>query len=219
MNTNLKYFNYRNKLESLKNLNSRHERSFLTINNFLKFSNLPKVDKNSQFLDLGCGDGSYVNFLNRKEINALGCDINISNFEIDRLPYENEKFSHVMMYSVIEHVNNTSNLLNESKRILKKNGCLIIITPNFRYAYLSFYDDPTHLKPFTDIGLSKILDIYGFKNIIVKPWTVNFVNFIWKLPFSFFFANYLIPFRNDNNKFIPKILKGKSSTMIAACSK
>ena len=124
-----------------------------------------------------------------------------------------------MLYSVIEHVNNSANLLTEIKRVLQTDGNLIIITPNFRFCYSTFYDDPTHIKPFTDVSIHKILSMYNYKNILVKPWTVNYTNFIWGLPFSFFYSHYVIPFKNDNSDFIPKILKGKSSTMVAVCSK
>jgi ubiquinone/menaquinone biosynthesis C-methylase UbiE len=215
MSLSEKYFKYRNEEEKTKSMYLRHLRTLKTINEITKIFYNKNISENSKFLDMGCGDGSFVNFLLSKKINAVGCDIDETNFENEKLKYLDESFDYVMLYSVIEHVQNTNNLLSEAYRVLKKGGIIIIICPNFRYCYSTFYDDPTHVKPFTDEGLKKILEIYKYKNIYVKPWTVNYNYFIWKLRFCFFYCAYLIPFRNDINNLIPKFLRGRSSTMIA----
>ncbi len=209
-----KYFDKRNKEEEKIDLKSKHSRTLSIINKLLIFNKLKTIESNKTFLDIGCGDGSLVAHLNNEGINAVGCDIKDLNFEKDIFPYNNKSFDYILLYSVIEHINNTDHLILEIRRMLKNSGVLIIITPNFKYCFNTFYDDPTHVKPFTNVGLENILKIYDFKNIIVKPWTVNYLNFIWKLRFCFFYCAYLIPFRN-NVKYLPKFLKGKSSTMIS----
>jgi len=67
--------------------------------------------KKSKFLDLGCGDESFIDFLKVIGIEAEGCDIDKTNFETDRLPYSNDKFDHIMLYSVIEHIQNSDRFL------------------------------------------------------------------------------------------------------------
>ena len=213
-----KYFDKRNKEEEKIDLDSKHSRTLNIINKLLFFNKLNPIERNQKFLDIGCGDGSLVAHLNSKGIDAIGCDIKDLNFEKDIFPYKDKSFDYIILYSVIEHINNTNHLISEIRRMLKNYGILIIITPNFKYCFNTFYDDPTHVKPFTNVGLENILKIYDFKNIIVKPWTVNYLDFIWKLPFCFFFCAYLLPFRN-NIKYLPKFLKGKSSTMISISSK
>ncbi len=213
-----KYFDKRNKEEEKIDLDSKHSRTLNIINKLLIFNKLNPIERNQKFLDIGCGDGSLVAHLNSKGIDAIGCDIKDLNFEKDIFPYKDKSFDYIILYSVIEHINNTNHLISEIRRMLKNYGILIIITPNFKYCFNTFYDDPTHVKPFTNVGLENILKIYDFKNIIVKPWTVNYLDFIWKLPFCFFFCAYLLPFRN-NIKYLPKFLKGKSSTMISISSK
>ena len=64
-----------------------------------------------------------------------------------------------MTNSVIEHIYNPNNFLNEIKRILKKNGNLIIVTPNFRFSFKEFYDDPTHVKPYTEESLKNFRNV------------------------------------------------------------
>tara|TARA_B100001057_G_scaffold463786_1_gene518337 strand:- start:411 stop:1073 length:663 start_codon:yes stop_codon:yes gene_type:complete len=214
-----KYFNKRNKDQEKIDLESKHAMSINIINKLLTFNKLEVIDKTKTILDVGCGDGSLVKYLNNHGVAATGCDIKDLNFEKDFFPYKDESFDYILLYSVIEHVHNTEHLILEIRRMLKISGVLIIITPNFRYCFNNFYDDPTHVKPFTNKGLENILKIYDFKNILVKPWTSNCLNFIWNLNFCFFYCAHLLPFRNDIKYFIPKFLKGKSSTMISVSSK
>lgn len=223
MSINHKYFINRNKELSKNNSSAthrRHESSINIINQLLEMSNLQKIDENSRLLDVGSGDNSLLDYLNSINVSNKGCDIEDANLEKDPLPFEDSSFTHVLLYAVIEHIKNTDHLINEIKRVLKKDGNFILVTPNFRYCYDIFFDDPTHVKPFTDRSISELLKIMNFQNINVKPWTPNFVNFIWKLPFPFFYCAKLLLFRNDENlKFLPKFLKGRSKTLVAVCKK
>ncbi len=223
MNFNQKYFINRNKELSKNNYNAthrRHESSINIINRLLEISNLQKINETSTLLDVGSGDNSLLDYLDSINVSNKGCDIEDANLEKDPLPFEDSSFTHVLLYAVIEHIKNTDHLINEIKRVLKKDGNFMLVTPNFRYCYDIFFDDPTHIKPFTDRSISELLKIMNFQNINVKPWTPNFVNFIWKLPFPFFYCAKLLPFRNDENlKFLPKFLKGRSKTLVAVCKK
>lgn len=222
MNIVKNYFKKRNSIENEKLdtlVTKKNEISFKIINQMLDYYFNNKIQAESKFLDIGQGNGSFVKHLVNKKINAYGCDINDSNFESEPLNYENDEFDFAMMYSVIEHINNTDNILKEARRILKTNGNLIIITPNFKYNYQNFYDDPTHIKPFTDTGLKSILEIYNFKDIIIKPWTSFNLKFIWKIPFSFYFCAKILKLRGDNKFPFINFLKGKSEIMIAICKK
>ena len=188
---NKKYFENRNKdllNRKKENIYKRHESSIKkTINCLLKASNLKEINNDSILLDVGSGDGSLINYLrSKKKFLVTGCDINDANLEIDPLPFKNSSFTHVLLYAVIEHIKNTNHIIEEIKRVLKNDGNLIIITPNFRYSYDTFYDDPTHVKPFTDKGIFELLKITNFCNISVKPWTTNAVKFYLEVTFLFF---------------------------------
>ena len=172
MTINQKYFSSRNEElshNSLQLTNNRHKKSIEIINHLLKINKLTTIDNNSNLLDVGSGDASLVKFLNSKSIKSNGCDINDADLEKDSLPYKTSSFSHVILYAVIEHIKNTNHLLSEIKRVLIKNGTLILITPNFRFCYDTFYDDPTHVKPFTDKSIYHLLTITNFEKISVKP--------------------------------------------------
>jgi ubiquinone/menaquinone biosynthesis C-methylase UbiE len=214
-----KYFEKRNNSLKDNNQDNNSRRVFETFNSALEYFNHDIIKKNDHLVDIGCGDRSFINFLQQVGINSSGYDINNGiNFEIDKFPNIDNSVDHVVTNSVIEHIYNPNNFLSEIKRILKKNGNLIIVTPNFRFSYKEFYDDPTHVKPYTEESLKKILEMYEFYDIKILPWFVKKPKIYWKIPKKFFFGS-LIPFRGDSSRLIPKFLKGQTKSILAICKK
>jgi len=191
---------------------------FNSINKLLKFTGNKEIESNNKLLDIGSGLGSFYNLCKKLGVEAEKTDGSIDNidFEKDAISFNDDYFDFVIMNSVIEHLINPQNILYEAKRVLKSKGILIIITPNFKYAYKNFYDDPTHVQPYTHISLKTILNICDFKNTKVNPFLVNKPNFYWKIPFKFLFASK-IPFKNHTCKSfpIPNFLRGNSTSMIS----
>ena len=72
--------------------------------------------------------------------------------------------------------------LQEIHRVLKPGGVVIMRTPNFQKDWKGFYNDPTHVKPYTPAGLSTTLKIYGFKVIFCEPGLICKSKLYWKLP-------------------------------------
>ena len=54
-------------------------------------------------------------------------------------------------------------------RLLKPEGRLIVIQPNFRYASKQYFDDYTHRAVFTDVSLPNLLRAHGFQIDHVQP--------------------------------------------------
>jgi len=203
---------------------SREEDNFRvynTINRLLKLNNFEILKKGKKILDVGSGDKSFYNVCLKNELDA--CEIDGKdgfNFEKDKLPYENEQFDFVVFNAVIEHLHNPDLILREINRVLKNAGILVSVTPNFKYAFRNFYDDPTHVQPYTPKSLKKILEMNNFKENYVFPFLVNKHENYWKMPFKFFLAS-IIPFRNDTLKKFSflNFLKGKSTSMISISKK
>lgn len=147
-----------------------------------------KKNKLKTILDVGCGTGLLVNFLNTNRLQALGCDSSIEAIKASQkndsqkniilasatsLPFKANSFDLVTSISVIEHLtkNEALEFIKESKRVLNKNGFIFLVTPNFATPLRILfgkkwfaYQDPTHINFFTPKSLSNLLIKNGFKN-------------------------------------------------------
>ena len=127
------------------------------------------IDKVESMLEIGCGNafGSVLFSDKANKIaatdlpdynlatNTIGLNyadrliqsLNIRNISLlasqaERLPFADESFNLIFSTYVLEHLNNKKKAINEMKRVLKKNGVIITIVPNFMerlYAPLHFY--------------------------------------------------------------------------------
>ena len=73
--------------------------------------------------------------------------------------------------AVLEHLQNPDIFLSESRRVLKKEAYLFLSTPNWKYCVNTFYDDPTHVKPYTPESMNLLPDTDG---IIAKRMANSF---------------------------------------------
>lgn len=124
-----------------------------------------KFVENRKVLDLGCGEGYGSKILSQQALQIAGIDIDAATIQSAQSKYGNQKidfkvasatqldfpdqsFDTVVCFELIEHLSATDqNLcLNEIKRVLKKDGQLIISTPNLEN---SKGDNPYHLKEFS----------------------------------------------------------------------
>ncbi len=110
-----------------------------------------EVNTNSKILDLACGEGHITNVINEKYSGAevSGLDYSVSAIKyankhfkgIDfivgnayMLPYSEGYFDVVVCNNIWEHVPDPLLLLSQIKKVLKKNGHIIISTPSrFRF--------------------------------------------------------------------------------------
>lgn len=121
--------------------------------------------RNLRYLDIGSGIGDYVIAARKLGIDAVGIEpdqIGVGSFETslsiakdraddqswfydgvgESLPFDNESFDLITMNQVLEHVQDVDKVLEESFRVLKVGGVLLLNSPN----YLSFYEP--HYKVF-----------------------------------------------------------------------
>ncbi len=105
--------------------------------------------KDAKILDIGTGSGIVPIFFKKKNYNVITIDnfetggnalSNINLFEIKNknvdlnkghLPFEDNEFDVINMGDVIEHLpNSPKKVMIECNRVLKKNGHILISTPN-----------------------------------------------------------------------------------------
>jgi 2-polyprenyl-3-methyl-5-hydroxy-6-metoxy-1,4-benzoquinol methylase len=154
--------------------------------NYLK--HLPE-DHNAKILDLGCGMGHFLYFLETNGYsNCLGVDISNENIEFCKkrgfnvilsnifefLKDSNGSYDTIIMNDLLEHFDKPEviQLLNMIFNCLDENGQLIIKVPNASnpiMACSSRYLDFTHESLFTEESLSQVLKVSGFEDIRIYP--------------------------------------------------
>jgi ubiquinone/menaquinone biosynthesis C-methylase UbiE len=111
------------------------------------FRMLPRKEYNS-ILDLGTGAGFYLPLLSRLSKQVHGVDINpvihltqrmllkkelnnvqLHKADVTQLPFKSDKFDLIFCLSLIEHIKDQEKLLLEFKRVLNKQGTLILGYP------------------------------------------------------------------------------------------
>ena len=150
--------------------------------------------KQKKILDIGSGKGNHLVGFSRCGLQVYGLDKRkecisaLEDFEIreceienDPFPYEDNFFDFIYSKSVMEHVTNTDNFLQQTLRVLKPGGMVVLMTPDWKSQRDCFWDDYTHVKPFTRKSLQCAMIIHGFQN--VKSDYFLQLPLIWKYPF------------------------------------
>lgn len=133
-------------------------------------------------IDLGSGDKGFSDYLKTININSYSYDFPIYDIEKDSLDQKDNSIDFVTMNAVIEHINNPDSIFKEIKRVLKDNGLVFVRTPNFKMDYKNFYNDPTHVKPYTPARLKKTFEMYDFETIFIEPGLIEKSWFWWQIP-------------------------------------
>ena len=131
---------------------------------YRKYFLYPKLNRlcHGAILDIGCGTGQFLDFLNRTkaqgvEVNeqcvnfCLSKELQVSLMKHDELHFEDEFFDTLILDNVLEHIPDPYKLFSECSRVLVKGGSLIVGVPGSK----GFLRDPDH-KKFYGLG-----DIYN----------------------------------------------------------
>ena len=88
---------------------------------------------------------------------------------LDTLPPAS--FDVVLASNVLEHFapDIAAAVVRGIARVLRPGGRLVLIQPNFRYAFRQYFDDYTHRAVFTDVSLPALLRAEGFDIERVEP--------------------------------------------------
>jgi 2-polyprenyl-3-methyl-5-hydroxy-6-metoxy-1,4-benzoquinol methylase len=116
--------------------------------------------------------------------NKAGASFELYNLssENSKEPFNGKKFDVIFSKSFIEHLHDPIYFFEWSKSHLNYNGKLISLTPDWESSTKIFYDDVTHVKPFTKVSLNQILELGNFKEIEVFKFRQ--LPITWSNPFA-----------------------------------
>lgn len=166
-----------------------------------------------KMLEPGCGRAEFLN--NFKELGIdvvgvdlsteavdfgkkLGIDIMLCDVENEKLPFNNNTFDVIYSKSFIEHLYYPEKYLEEAYRVLKPNGMLLTLVPDWESNYKIYFDDFTHRTPFTKVALTNAYKMYGFKE--VRVFKFRQLPIVWKYPIINYFCAIITPFISVRTK-------------------
>ncbi|MEA3497577.1 MAG: class I SAM-dependent methyltransferase [Campylobacterota bacterium] len=186
METNTKANSYAQRLVSLQNKTWKKRIKFLNPYRY----HLSTICK-GQVLEVGCGIGRVLDFIPQR---SVGVDHNNKAVEICKSKglnaftseefllehvYKKESFDTLLFSHVLEHMSfeQAQELLNIYLPFLKKNGIVVLITPQLK----GYQSDPTHIENMDIQTLQRLA-----KNLNIKEQDS------YSFPFPSYFGKYFI---------------------------
>ena len=175
--------------ESVKSINLKHKYKIAT-----------KGIKAGKILDIGCGVGDFLNTMEKHDWECTGVEpseeaktiarkrIKANLYapeEINQMP--NASFDMITMWHVLEHVDDLKWQVEQSTRLIKPNGRIVIAVPNYKsydaeyYKELwAAYDVPRHLNHFNKKSLSNIFKTNGLNLLKTDKliWDAYYISFM-----------------------------------------
>lgn len=141
--------------------------------------------RGGRLLEVGCGDGTALKSMQKKGWSVTGLDfdeeavknarnkgLDARHGQLSAQGFADETFDAVVMSHVIEHVASPGELLSECRRVLKKGGVLIALTPNADSRGHTHYgrswrglEPPRHLQVFTPRSLASVAREAGYDSV------------------------------------------------------
>jgi len=154
----------------------------------------------STIVDLGCGNGEFLETCAHFGIPAIGIDaekdalitcqskglsVKETNMSSDQLPFADNSISIVVCSQLIEHLEKKDgiHLMNEVYRILKNNGLVLIYSPS--YYNRSGRTMPFHLHCWKPNDLKHELATIGFGGLRFLFAPMNWIHFLTYKPKQF----------------------------------
>lgn len=126
-------------------------------------------------VDLGCGEKPYQSYIRVKKYIGIDKEGGDLTADVLNTPLKNNYADTVLSTQVLEHVKDPQQLFRESKRILKKDGYLILTAP----MNWPIHDVSKDYWRFTEFGLVHLAKEAGFRVIDCQPLD-GFISVVWQ---------------------------------------
>ena len=140
------------------------------------------IPHDSTVLDLGAGYADFINEVQAKKKIAVDLwpglrDHALPDVEViigsvtDLTTIDDSSVDLAFASNVFEHLTHAElkAVLRGLSRILSPRGRLLLLQPNYYYAYRKYFDDYTHVSIFSHVSIAEFLTANGFTVTDVKP--------------------------------------------------
>jgi ubiquinone/menaquinone biosynthesis C-methylase UbiE len=140
------------------------------------------VAAEDEVLELGAGWCDFANHIQARRVVAMDLDATVKRAAAphveavvgdctDLTRFEDDSFDVVFASNLLEHLERPASqrLLRGARRVLRPNGRLILMQPNFRLNPGRYFDDFTHVAIFTDQSLRDYLTSEGWAVTAAMP--------------------------------------------------
>jgi ubiquinone/menaquinone biosynthesis C-methylase UbiE len=151
-------------------------------------------------LDIGCG----TNKLAKKHRQGVGVDVyqwgdvDLVVKDTSKLPYDDESFDTITIIATLNHIPNRENVLNEARRLLRRDGIILItmIPPRFSQVW-HFLRKPWDADQ-KERGM-KEGEVFGFRKEEIRKMLINAgFEIIMEKPFMFYINKITIAKKAGN---------------------
>ena len=140
------------------------------------------IPPDSCVLDLGCGYGDFINSVAARRRVALdawpdfprylapGVEAHVGGVT-DLGFLDDGSVDFAFASNLFEHLAQPdfASVLRQLRTKLGAGGVLVILQPNYRYAYREYFDDYTHVAVYSHISLADFLTANGYEVLEVRP--------------------------------------------------
>jgi len=138
---------------------------------------LPNITSNNErlLLDLGCANGDFPRFMQKRGWEVEGVEVSessksITDFkvykqEFNEIPIYEPRYDAITAWAVLEHVHNPMAYFKKASEVLKSGGLFVFLVTNFKSISsrsLFLEDIPRHLYFFTEEAVKEYLAQSGF---------------------------------------------------------
>lgn len=161
---------------------------------FRKMLKACRLSHGARVLDYGCGPGDMLLVARDMGFEPEGIDafprsveiarsrgLNVALGDASSLDYAENLFDAIVLQSVIEHIHDPLLTLEKLSGMLRPGGVLVVSAPT---PCSSFWDDPTHIRPYTPVSLKTLGELLGLE--------VGYVSYVFSFLLGIELSNSLI---------------------------